>query len=411
MVLRGGYGIFYSGQLLNNVRNGLDNTFPYVLAVSCARVAADPSHITLDNPWTTNPLTCGYSGTTSASGFDIRPTSGYLQSYNLTIERDLGKANVIEIGYVGSKGTHLSRYYNVNQPYRTIAYYQATGTFPSPFPQLGTITYWDMQANSIYNAGQLIFRKRASGGLFYRFSYQYSKSIDYASQESGASDGGYAQAIDPRNLRLERARADWDRGHTFTANFSYSLPFGRGKKLFNKGRIDSAIAGGWQLSGTAAYYTGAPFTVEDSASNTAIGESNRPNRIAKGAETSGIGRRGVDFPWYNPSAFVATPGCASRTDCAPDAYGFLPFAPGNSGRGILDGPGTQNINLSLFKNIPLGERKRVQFRWETFNIFNHPNFQLPNRNFNETAAGYVSDVAAKGQGGPRTMQFALRYEF
>ena len=123
--------------------------------------------------------------------------------------------------------------------------------------------------------------------------------------------------------------------------------------------------------------------------------------------------RGVDFPWYSPGDFVAVPACASRTNCSPDQYGFLPFAPGNSGRNILDGPGLQNINLSMMKNWALNEssRKRVQFRWEVFNIFNHPNFQLPDRNFNETAAGYISDVQPKGNGGPRIMQFALRYEY
>ena len=104
-------------------------------------------------------------------------------------------------------------------------------------------------------------------------------------------------------------------------------------------------------------------------------------------------------------------GAARTTSCPTDKYGFVPFAPGNSGRGILDGPGRQAINASLLKNFAVGERKTVQLRWETFNIFNHPNFLLPNRNYNETAAGVIDDVAASGQGGPRVMQFALRYQF
>ena len=119
----------------------------------------------------------------------------------------------------------------------------------------------------------------------------------------------------------------------------------------------------------------------------------------------------MDYPWYSPSTFVPTATCASRTNCSPDKYGFLPFAPGNSGRNILDGPGRQNINLSLLKRWAVGERKYVQGRWETFNIFNHPNFLLPNRNYNETSAGYLTGVASSGQGGPRIMQFAVRYEF
>ncbi len=93
------------------------------------------------------------------------------------------------------------------------------------------------------------------------------------------------------------------------------------------------------------------------------------------------------------------PGCASRTNCATDKYGFLPFAPGNSGRGILDGPGKSSINASMLKRFSVGERKFIQVRCELFNIFNHPNFLLPNRNFNELSPGVLGDVVSGGQGG------------
>lgn len=110
---------------------------------------------------------------------------------------------------------------------------------------------------------------------------------------------------------------------------------------------------------------------------------------------------------------MSVPSCASRTNCVTDQYGFLPFADGNAGRNILDGPGMENIDMSLLKNWSLKEdgRRRFQLRWEVFNIFNHANFQLPDRFFNETAAGYSSMTLASGAGGPRIMQFALRYEF
>ena len=157
--------------------------------------------------------------------------------------------------------------------------------------------------------------------------------------------------------------------------------------------------------------SGQPITVEVSNTNQAIGESIRPNRIATGKDVTGVGRRGVDYPWFNPSAFTPAPVCASRTNCSPDAYGFLPFAKGNSARNILDGPGLENISLSLLKNWTVGERKRVQLRYEVFNVLNHPNFKLPNRFSNDTAAGVLGGVLASGSGGPRIMQFAVRYEF
>jgi hypothetical protein len=319
---------------------------------------------------------------------------------------------VLEVAYVGSKGTHLGRQYNINMPYRSVEAYQANVAFPVPYASLSTINYWDFGSNSIYNAGQVTLRKRSAGGSLLSLNYMYSKSIDNASQQSGQSAGGFAQALDSRNLSLERARSDWDRGHVLTAAFSWQVPAGRGRRfLGSAGRFANGVLGGWQLSGTAQAATGAAFTVEDSNANAAIGESIRPNRLSTGYDTTGNGRRGVDYPWFDPSAFVGAPGCASRQNCSPDPYGFLPFAPGNSGRNILDGPGLFYINSSLMKNFVVGEGKRIQFRFEAFNIMNRPNFLLPDRNYNEVAAGVIDGVQDSGRGGPRVMQFALKYYF
>src|SRR5260370_40617854 len=106
-------------------------------------------------------------------------------------------------------------------PYRSNANYDATGTFLLQIPELSTINYWDVGSNSNYNAGQISFRKRAAGGLFYRVNYSFSKSIDDASQLTGASAGGFSQALDSTNLRLDRGRSDWDRTHILTFAFSW----------------------------------------------------------------------------------------------------------------------------------------------------------------------------------------------
>ncbi len=407
-VLRGGYGIFYTGEQLNNIRNGLDNVFPAVIAPSFSRVTSPVLGPTLASPW-------GGTGSlgTTATGYPLHPNNSYLQSYNLTLERELGRWVVFEGAYVGSKGTHLLIEDNINIPFRTIAYYQATGTFPSPYGStFGTINEWCTCTNSIYSAGQFTFRNRANGGLTYHISYTYSKSIDVASagDNNGDTLGGTIQ--DPRALFLSRARSDFDRGHVVQAVISYPLPVGRNKRfLSSAGSVTNGFFGGWVLASTSLFQTGSPMTVEDSSVNLSIGQNSYPNRIGNGAETGGIGRRGIDYPWFNPAKYLPVPGCASRTNCSPDQYGFVPFADGNGGRNDLDAPGVQNINLTLQKNWAVGERKTVQFRWEVFNIFNHPNFVLMNRNFNESAAGYLTSVAATGTGGPRIMQFALKYLF
>ena len=410
-VLRGGYGWFYSGSVLNDMRNDLANTFPFQTSLSFNRVSTDVSALTLANPWPVPLATI--SGTDTSAGVQVHHPVGYDQNYNLTVEREIGGGTVISFAYVGSKGTHLGRCYNLNVPLRSAAWYMANGTnFPRPYPPWGNIQYYDFGSNSIYNAGQVMLQKRARNGLFYRLAYTYSKSIDDASQLSGASDGGYGGAEDPRNLRLERGRSDFDRGHVFTAIFSYPLPVGRGHALLsNRGRLVNGMFGRWVLSSTITAYTGQPFTVKDSSINANLGQYDRPNRLASGKVVSGMGRQGIDYPWYDPMAFVPTAKCASKTDCSPDQYGFVPYSPGNSGRNILDGPGTFTTNATMMKNFQLAERRNLQARWEVFNIFNRPNFHIPNIHYNETSAGIVSGVADSGRGGPRTMQLALKYIF
>ena len=416
-VLRGGYGIFHTGDQMNDVRASLATAFPFTQRLNYNRVTTDPDFLTLSTPWPGSRGTV--NGTNTSSGFQLQGPAGYLQTYNLSLQRQLTRGTTLEIAYAGSKGTNLGRQYNINMPIRSMEYYQNFGTnFPVPYSGLGTINYWAFGSNSRYNSGQVTFQKRASGGLFYRLSYIYSKSIDDSSQLTGASAGGFSQALDSRNLKLERARSDWDRGHSLTAVLSWSVPTGRVNGYLRDrgkpGKLLAGVVGGWQLSVTSQIASGPPLTMVDSSTNLNIGESSRPNRIASGKATDRAGRSGVDYPWYDPSAFVHAAGCASRTDCGPDQYGFIPFQPGNSGRNILDGPGLVYVNMALLKNFYLGEyqgKRRFQLRYETFNILNHPNFLLPNKNFNELSAGTTTRVVDRAQGGPRVMQVALRFDF
>ena len=347
------------------------------------------------------------------TGYPLHPNNSYLQSYNLTLERQLNRWMVLQAAFVGSKGTHLLIEDNINTPYRTIANYMATGTFPYPYGTVfGTIEEWCTCTDSIYNAGQFTLRNRANGGLTYHISYSYSKSLDISSvgDNSGGTLGGNIE--DPRALYLSRGRSDFDRGHVAQAVVMYPLPVGRNKRFFNNaGSVINGFIGGWVLASASLFETGSPLTVQDSSVNVAIGQNSYPNRIGNPLETTGAGRRGIDYPWFNPASFEPVPSCASPTNCSPDQYGFLPFADGNGGRNDIDAPGLQNINVTLQKNWAVAERKTIQFRWEVFNIFNHPNFVLMDRNFNETGAGYLTSVAATGQGGPRGMQFALKYLF
>jgi hypothetical protein len=192
---------------------------------------------------------------------------------------------------------------------------------------------------------------------------------------------------------------------------------GRGRRFLAGVRgLRQAAFGGWQLSGTARLSTGAPFTVRSSDVDLNLGESERPNRLAKGLmpEHAFAGTKGVDFPWFVLADFEEVP-CGDPTagaSCNASRYGFDPFQFGNSGRNILDGPGLVAIDLGLRKNYRLRERGSLQFRLDSFNILNRTNFRLPDNYFNRITGGYITQVGSSGrEGGPRVFQAALSYQF
>ena len=373
MVVRGGYGVFYGSQTQNPIRNNLANAFPFAISQAIARVASNPNFLTLNNPFPTAPNLNGNLSALTVDGYELHPPPQYLQSWNVTVERELGAASAIEVAYVASKGTHLPIQVNINQPYRSAA---AAPNFPVPFPGFSTINYFSFEGNSSYQAGMVTWRRRFSRGLFYTLNYTYSKSIDDASQLNGSSDGGYAGLQDARNLRGDRARSDWDRGHVFTMAFSWMVPLR--KNFWTRG---------WQFAGTGRIYSGAPFTPQLTNVNLNLGEANRPNRIGKGTVANPDAAA-----WFDVSAFPPLPDGS--------------FAFGNSGRNILDGPGRVELNLTTSRHFAVTDRSQVQFRWELFNILNHANFGLPVNAINASNAGTIV-TADNG----RLMQFGLKYLF
>ncbi|MGH9718756.1 MAG: carboxypeptidase regulatory-like domain-containing protein [Bryobacteraceae bacterium] len=373
-VVRGGYGIFYGNSVSNPVRGDLAVTFPFIVSQTFNRLASNVNAVTLSNPFPANRITL--DGVNNSAGYELHAPSQNLQSWNLTIERQIGPGSAIEAAYIGSKGTHLGRRYDLNQPFR-VPELRVNGNFPRPFTGINTINFFSFGSNSTYNAGVFSIRKRFDRGFFYRFNYTYSKSIDDASQISGNADGGYPGAQNARNLRADRGRSDWDTGHSATLNFSYELPLGA-SRLWRRG---------WQLAGSGRFYSGQPFTPRTSNVDLNAGEANRPDRIAKGS---------VDEPsqqgWFDLLAFPLVPNGAFRF--------------GNSGRNVLDGPGYASLNLSLSKRFPIRERQSLQLRWETFNVLNHTNFSQPENFVNAPNGATIINASSA-----RTMQIALKYYF
>jgi hypothetical protein len=368
-VIRGGYGIFYGSSSLYRMDEYSD-TYPFSITETYSRVTNDPTVVTLSNPFPAARR--GFSGVNGSYGQEnAEPKTQYLQSWNLAIEREFGRGTVVEVAFAGSKGTHLQRRYDINQAGRDLA-----NRSLRPYPFFSSIQVINDGSNSIYNSGQVTVRRRFAKQLFVRGTYTFAKSLDESSNTGGTIAYNFSSAQDSRNLRLERGRSDFDIGHTFAGSFIWSPQYSR-----------HWLARDWQVSGTSTIYTGPPFTPRVANFNYTNGEASRPDRLRKGT---------VDNPspdlWFDRTAFIPVP---------TGAYRF-----GNSGRNILDGPGAIVINTSLSRRFRLAESRSLQFRMESFNLPNHPNFSLPENNVDVATGGTIN--RAKNN---RNMQMGLRLEF
>jgi hypothetical protein len=369
-VLRGGYGIYFANSLLDPIRNDLTNIFPFTVSQTFNRVTSQPAALTLDNPFPA--ALASLPGVTNTNGFDTNPGAQYVESYTLSADRQLDADTTLEADYVGSRGTHLGQRYDVNQPFRAAVY---NGNFPRPYTGFGTINYYGFGANSVYNGGTLMLHRRFRRGFFYGATYTYAKSIDDASQVSGSGSGGYAGAQNSRDLAAERGRSDWDTGHTVSAFGSYLLPW------------HHPLLSGWSLSATVLAYTGQPFTPQLANANLNLGEASRPDRIVSGKLANP-----TPNDWFSVAAFLPVPMGAFRF--------------GNSGRNILDGPGSMTLNAALSRAFQFSDRVRAQLRCEAINLPNHPNFGIPVDTVDTKNAGQILSADAG-----RSLQLGLRVQF
>jgi len=368
-VLRGGYGIFYGASSLYRM-DEYNDTFPFSITQTFSVSGTNPLLVTASNPFPASRQSI--SGVTSSFGQEsVQPKAQYLQSWNLTFEREFLNGTVLEIGFAGSKGTHLQRRYDINQPYRDPALNNLR-----PYTAFGSIQIISDGSNSTYSSGQVTVWRRFSKQLFVRASYTYAKSLDESSNTGGTIQYNFRIAQDSRNLRLERGRSDFDIGHTFSASF-----------IWTPRMSNAALLRDWQISGTTTIYTGPPFTPKMGAFDYNTGGASRPDRIAKGTLQS----PSVD-QWFDRTAFPGVP---------TGSYRF-----GTSGRNVLDGPGTMAINMSLSRRIRFAESKALQLRLETFNLPNHPNFNLPENRVDIISGGTIS--RAKNN---RSIQLGGRLEF
>jgi Carboxypeptidase regulatory-like domain/TonB dependent receptor len=418
--IRAGYGIFFGVPAYAGIFTGpmYNASTPWVTSldgVTPFRFMSDPFPDGL-NPQegSSNGLLAAISQGVGAA-FPPTMLAPYNQQWNLTIQRALAKDLALEVAYAGNKGTHLPLDWQINQlrpellkpennllelvpnpffghiPTGTMAQPMVQrGQLLRPFPQYTGVTLsrpgW---GNSNYHALQGKLERRFAGGTSAMLSYNFSKLISDGGDNVWASAGQrdfYCRACD-------RSLSVYDQTHRMVANFTYELPFGRGKPLgasWNK--VADAILGQWQINGIAIIGSARPlqFGVVQNTSFS-FGGGQRPDSTGRSADIPKDER--TLERWFNTSEFVL-----------PAPYTF-----GNVGRlhPSLRGDRVETLDFSVFKNFRIRERTQVQFRAEAFNVFNHPVFADPN-----TTVGNVNFGRVLGQANaPRQIQFGLKILF
>ena len=386
-VIRGGAGIYYSLETFNPIRQQLAVQAPFLNRINYSRNANfATTGLTLSNPFP--------PGVAEATPRGMNPDYKQPEVYqfNLTLERELLKDLVLELGYVGSRGRFLGLRYNYNAPLPTGA---VVNGVPTVFRRLqnqygtATIQYQDQFGVSDYNAFQTSLRRRAANGLTLLLSYTFSKSIDTGSSTNNSTLGSQDFPQDIRDiLGTQRGLSDFHRAHQFAGSFNYELPIGRGRAFFGGASgIAQSFLGGWNLNGTISLLSGRPFTPQYSAADV-------------GAQRPDV----VGDPYSNiPPGLLFNPAAFAR----PTATGGEVDLFGNAGRNILIGPAFRSVDLSVLKNFRLAENTRLQFRVETFNVFNTPNFQIPVFQLDNANVGRVNITSTEG----REFQFAVKLLF
>jgi hypothetical protein len=312
-------------------------------------------------------------------------TTGYTQQWNLTVQREVWKQVVLTAAYLGSKGTHLLLLEEEN-PGIYIPGQSTTVNINSRriYTNFQTITEDISAGPSSYNAFQLNWNRRFSGGFTLLGSYVYSKSMDIASNDGNSGLGN--QARNPFDWNLDYGPSDFDLRHRFVTSFVYQIP---GVKSGNT--FAHALTSGWQLDGILTLQTGLPFSVLAGVDRSLIGVAEDHADVhGPVAVYNGRSRASKINQYFNTSAFSLP------------ALGTF----GTSGRNIIHGPGLENFDAGLFKIIPIHEQRSLELRWETFNSLNHPNLSNPNNSFTSSAFGRIT---ASNSG--RVMQIAAKIVF
>jgi hypothetical protein len=416
LALRGGYGSYFSrptGQAF--YQNMLGAPFSQFRLNAGLANAGATFQAPFSQPFPTPntfPLFPEYSSSTATTVYSISPVfrPAMIQQYSLNIETEVRNGWLSEVGYVGTRGTHLVRQRSLNQafsasadkPIRNVTENTLTNIpmrIPIPGIPPDSLQEMETEGSSWYNALEASLAKRLSRGLQFLASYTFSKILDSDGADINSTSSGNALTLGNQNDPRQRwGRASFNRTHRFVFSTTWTLPSP------SQG-LPRALLGGWLLSAIATIQSGNALTIAATNSTNVFGISEDRAQLS-GQCTKGQLVRGGSVEsklngYFNASCFTTPPIIGA------DGIGT---AFGNSATGIVDGPGQANLDLAFSKSIELRwpvEKGSLQFRAEFYNALNHPQFANPDSNFTSPTFGVIGSTSVN----PRVGQLALKYSF
>ncbi|MBL8222325.1 MAG: hypothetical protein JNL62_24020, partial [Bryobacterales bacterium] len=371
--VRGGYGLFYSREILG----------AFIL------MSGNPPFselLTVENTNLSNPgggTTRNFDLPITLGSIDMNQLNPYTQQWNLNIQHGISNNMVFEIGYSGTVGLHFMRTQDLNQPLPDprIAQGLQNANQARPYKGWSVINHREQSYSSNYHGLQMSLNRNFSKGLMFQTSYTWSKTIDNADFSAGIY-GFYPNTQDARG---ERGRANLDATHNFIGSLVYDIPFLKG----NQSLLGKAL-GGWQVSAVYTLRTGLPINPQYGRDNAGVGSSARQRPEAVGSPFLSHGERSIDR-WFNPSVYRA-----------PALGTFSSVA-----RNILSGPGWNQWDTTFMKYFAIRDAIRLELRAEAYNLFNHTQFDGVGQTFT-TASTFGRVTSARN---PRAFMLGARLQF
>jgi hypothetical protein len=453
LVVRGGFGMFYNGFENRGFSPNLGENYPFQFNFNytppndgtpwtfpgCAGAASTGYTATFETGFACTPLspTAVLANGLGLRGIQFNYQTPYTMSGNFTLQYQLTPTVAVQAGYVTSLGRHLEVFPGSNNPTQILPTglqltntpglngTPGSGAFPAsqgglPFPDFGgNNSYAITSGNSFYHGLQTKIEKRFAQGLNFLATYTYSKTrTDAVDLLNGGSNAGYrAPDIAGLGIHYDYGLADFDIRNVFHLSGGYELPFGKGKRYLGNDGFARKVFGGWTINASAVLQGGQPITLTcptNTVSTTA--SSNCYDTVVPGQSL----KRGLHIDsngklsfFGNPAAFSQPAPCAALP-CPISALGGAPDQ--------IAGPPFKRLDFSVFKEMQLTERYRLEFRSEFFNILNHPNFNAPNfggngvvavsgsGNFTSSSFGEIGSTRDAPYD-PRQIQFALKLYF